>query len=215
MCTLTMGDNAFLYIDDPAAPSRAEVLAAQMHPPSQSTPPPATPPPSLTQPVESQVTQTEPHTQSERSNQPVTVQPFRVPPHYRMTFLTVRPPGALEHLLLQLRARWMPIRQTSQMNAERGAGAEQRYAGQHVVINGHILRIGQDWLVRIGNVALAGGALRGMLLEVNPFRLFDGSWLIRRVRRSICLFPCSQLDRTAHRSCCRIFYYLSSHSPMQ
>jgi len=83
------------------------------------------------------------------------------PPHYRNTFLTLSPPGALEQLLAHLKARWVPVRQTSGSNtAQRGQNT-----GQQLFIDGHIFSIGTDWLVRAGNVILAGGAVKGMLLE--------------------------------------------------
>ncbi|CAK5263042.1 unnamed protein product [Mycena citricolor] len=81
------------------------------------------------------------------------------PSHYRTTFLTLRPPGALEQLMMQLKARWVPVRAPT-------AGAPQRgQSSQQLTIDGAIFAIGSDWLVRIGNVVLAGGAVKGMLLE--------------------------------------------------
>ena len=64
MCTLSMHDNVFVLLEDPSAPTRADVLATA--PPDQSP---------------SQVVG---------------------PTHYRTTFLTLKPPGALEQLLLNL-----------------------------------------------------------------------------------------------------------------
>ncbi|OBZ70446.1 [3-methyl-2-oxobutanoate dehydrogenase [lipoamide]] kinase, mitochondrial [Grifola frondosa] len=81
------------------------------------------------------------------------------PTHYRHTFLTLSPPGSLEQLLAQLRARWVSVRQASQPTSS------QKGTGQQLVIDGHIYAIGNDWLVRAGNVILAGGAVKGMLLE--------------------------------------------------
>lgn len=83
------------------------------------------------------------------------------PSHYRTTFLTLRPPGALEQLLAQLKARWVPVRQTAANAPQRGQSS-----GQQLFIDGHIFAIGNDWLVRVGNVILGGGAVKGMLLEV-------------------------------------------------
>ncbi|KAH9951575.1 hypothetical protein B0H21DRAFT_716622 [Amylocystis lapponica] len=83
------------------------------------------------------------------------------PTHYRNTFLTISPPGALEQLLSQLRARWLSVRQsTGSVAAQKGQGA-----GQQLLIDGHIYSIGSDWIVRCGNVILAGGAVKGVLLE--------------------------------------------------
>ncbi|KAJ7638836.1 hypothetical protein FB45DRAFT_903988 [Roridomyces roridus] len=81
------------------------------------------------------------------------------PSHFRTTFLTLKPPGALEQLLGHLKARWVSVRPPA-------AGAPQRgQSGQQLTIEGHIFSIGTDWVVRIGNVILAGGAVKGMLLE--------------------------------------------------
>ncbi|KAF8716684.1 hypothetical protein AX14_012248 [Amanita brunnescens Koide BX004] len=120
MCALTMDENVFVLLEDPAAPTRADVLAAA--PPGQE----------------------EAYLQS--------------PSHYRTTFLTLAPPIALEQLLSQLKARWVPVRQAS--------GAQKvQSLGPQLTIEGHIFGIGTDWLVRAGNVILAGGAVKGMLLE--------------------------------------------------
>jgi len=123
MYALTMDENVFILLEDPAAPSRADVLAAVA--PGQEE-----------------------------------VWLLNHPSHYRTTFLTLRPPGALEQLLEQIKARWVSVRSTS-------ASAGQRSllgGGQQLTIEGHIFAIGTDWLVRIGNV-LAGGQVKGMLLE--------------------------------------------------
>lgn len=78
--------------------------------------------------------------------------------HYRSTFLTLRPPGALEQLLGQLKARWVPVRQTTNQSAHA--------SGHQLTIDGAVFAIGTDWLVRFGNVVLAGGAVKGMVIEV-------------------------------------------------
>ena len=119
-----MNDHVFVLLEDPAAPSRADVLATLQ---SQGTP-------------SSQVAH---------------------PPHYRTTFLTLRPPGALEQLLSQLKARWIPVRQSSSTSSQRSQASSQQ-----LTVEGHVFAIGNDWLVRVGNVILAGGAVKGMLLEV-------------------------------------------------
>ncbi|KAJ3555829.1 hypothetical protein NM688_g2360 [Phlebia brevispora] len=82
------------------------------------------------------------------------------PPHFRWTYLTLSPPGALEELIQQLRARWVPVRQSR-------AGSMQRShaSGQQIFIEGVVFSIGTDFIVRVGNVVLAGGAVKGMLLE--------------------------------------------------
>jgi hypothetical protein len=118
-----MNDNVFVLLEDPLAPTRADVLAAA--PPGQAS------------------------------------AYLQGPTHYRTTFLTLRPPGALEPLLAQLKARWVSVRQSAPGVPQRG-----QTAGQQLLIEGHIFAIGNDWLVRVGNVILAGGAVKGMLLEV-------------------------------------------------
>ncbi|KAF8138734.1 hypothetical protein EV363DRAFT_1427609 [Boletus edulis] len=85
MCALTMNDHVFVLLEDPAAPSRAEVLAT---------------------------------------------------------------------------ARWIPVRQSSTSSSQRG-----QTSSQQLTVEGHVFAIGNDWLVRVGNVILAGGAVKGMLLE--------------------------------------------------
>ncbi|RDB22501.1 hypothetical protein Hypma_010150 [Hypsizygus marmoreus] len=122
MCALTMDENVFVLLEDPLAPTRADVLAAA--PPGQETA----------------------YLQS--------------PTHFRTTFLTLRPPGALEQLLAQLKARWVSVRQSASSVPQRGQAG-----GQQLLIEGHIFSIGSDWLVRVGNVILAGGGIKGMLLE--------------------------------------------------
>ncbi|OJT15837.1 hypothetical protein TRAPUB_3435 [Trametes pubescens] len=91
------------------------------------------------------------------------------PAHYRYTFPTLSPPGALEQLLAQLRARWVSVRQTGASAASSGApgGGSQKSqgSGQQLSVEGHVYAIGTDWLVRAGNVLLAGGAVKGMFLE--------------------------------------------------
>lgn len=64
-------------------------------------------------------------------------------------------------MLSQLRARWVPVRQTS------APQKAQTSVGQQLTIDGYVFSIGADWLVRVGNVILSGGAMKGMLLEVN------------------------------------------------
>ncbi|KAF9567306.1 hypothetical protein CPC08DRAFT_703216 [Agrocybe pediades] len=122
MYALTLDENVFILLEDPAAPSRADVLAAA--PPGQEA---------------------------------VYLQS---PTHYRNTFLTLKPPGGLEQLLTHIKAHWVSVRQTT--NA---TGPKNQISGQQLTIDGHIFSIGTDWLVRVGNVVLAGGAVKGMLLE--------------------------------------------------
>jgi len=125
---ITMDEHVFIILEDPAAPTRSDVLSAA--PPGQEIP------------------------------------YLQNPSHYRNTFITVRPPGGLEQLLSQIKARWLPVRQASSGNNPRVqslAGA----SGQQLSVDGYIFSIGTDWLVRAGNVVLPGGAVKGMLLEVS------------------------------------------------
>lgn len=123
MFALTMEDNVFIHLEDPAAPTRADVLAV------------------------APLGQEAMYLQS--------------PSHYRNTFLALRPPGGLEQLLAQIKARWISVRQA--------AGQRNNITGQQLIIEGRTYSIGTDWLVRVGNVQLAGGAIKGMLLEVRTF----------------------------------------------
>lgn len=81
------------------------------------------------------------------------------PAHFRTTCLTLSPPGALEQLLAQSRARWVSIRQSGTSGLSQGSG-------QQLSVDGVVYSIGTDFIVRAGNVILAGGAVKGMLLEV-------------------------------------------------
>ncbi|KAI8995632.1 hypothetical protein BD414DRAFT_576340 [Trametes punicea] len=146
MCTLTMNDNVFVLLEDPAAPMHSEYQqkAAEL---AQSQPGVALPPPA----------------------------------HYRHTFPTLSPPGALEQLLAQLRARWVSVRQSAggasaasasaaataatATTAVAAGGQKGQGTGQQLTVEGHVYAIGTDWLVRAGNVLLAGGAVKGMFLE--------------------------------------------------
>ncbi|KAF9457010.1 hypothetical protein BDZ94DRAFT_1228641 [Collybia nuda] len=123
MCALTMDQNVFVLLEDPVAPTRADVIAAA--PPGQEA------------------------------------TYLQGPAHFRTTFLTLRPPGALEQLLAQLKARWVSVRQTTSSSAP----SRGQTSGQQLLIEGFIFAIGNDWLVRVGNVILGGGAVKGMLLE--------------------------------------------------
>ena len=85
------------------------------------------------------------------------------PAHFRNTLLTLSPPGALEQLLSQLRARWVSVRQS----ATAGPSQMSQTGGQQLSVDGYVYHIGTDFVVRAGNVILAGGAVKGMLLEVS------------------------------------------------
>jgi len=113
-----MSENVFVLLDDPYAPTRADL-------------------------------------------QDLTLPSLLDPPHYRNTFLTLTPPGALEQLLALLRARW-----TSARHAGASAGQNKQAIAQQLTIDGNIFAIGNDWIVRAGNVILGGNTVKGMLLEV-------------------------------------------------
>jgi hypothetical protein len=86
------------------------------------------------------------------------------PTHYRNTFLTLSPPGALDQLLSLLRARWISTKQSA-VNA-----TQYKQTAPQLTVDGNVYSIGTDWIVRAGNVILATGAVKGMLLEVCIFR---------------------------------------------
>jgi len=119
MCLLTMNENVFVSLEDPCAPTRADLAyhASQ----SQTA--------------------------------------IADPTHYRNTFLTLSPPGALEQLLSLLRARWISTKQAA------GNAAQYKQTAAQLTVEGNVYSIGTDWIVRAGNVMLAGGAIKGMLLE--------------------------------------------------
>ena len=74
------------------------------------------------------------------------------PTHLKSTYITLSPPGALEQLLSHLHARWGSVRgQTT---------------GPQLTIEGSIFSIGTDWIVRVGNVKMSTGSVKGILLEV-------------------------------------------------
>ena len=99
------------------------------------------------------------NTQSEGELQGL--QELKAPPHYRYTLLTVSPLSALEQLIAQWSNRWVPTRQQSSTSRN-----QSTVSGNLLTVDGIVFSIGSDWLVRIGNVILAGGAVKGMLLEV-------------------------------------------------
>jgi len=119
MCLLTMNDNVFVSLEDPSAPTRADLAYHA--------------------------------SQSETA--------IVEPCHYRNTFLTLSPPGALEQLLSLLRARWISTKQSA------GNTAQYKQTAAQLTVEGNIYAIGTDWIVRAGNVILATGAVKGILLE--------------------------------------------------
>ncbi|KAI0756985.1 hypothetical protein C8Q80DRAFT_1349282 [Daedaleopsis nitida] len=160
MCTLTMDDNVFCVLEDPAAPMRAEWLPQAQAFAKQG-------------------------------------QTIPKPTHFRHTFPTLGPPGALEQLLTQLRARWVPVRHTSGAGGGGGgAGGTGSAPGQllatgaHLTVEGHVYAIGSDWLVRAGNVIISpGGAMKGMLLEVEyvPLPVMEATYAMQPVLTNLLL----------------------------
>jgi hypothetical protein len=136
MVAVTMNDNVFVLLDDPSAPNRTEFLAAEE----------------------------EANRTASQSNDQVS-QPILVhPPHYRTTYITLKPPQTLDPLLAQLKARWQFTRQNvGQGKAQNPSGT----GGAQLTIEGHVFAIGTDWLVRAGNVVITGNTVKGMLLEVS------------------------------------------------
>ncbi|GJJ07474.1 hypothetical protein Clacol_001676 [Clathrus columnatus] len=100
------------------------------------------------------------------------------PTHYRTTYITVHPPQSLDMLLAQIRAPWKSARQASGQST----GLNPTQVPIQLSIEGSVFSIGTDWLVRAGNVFLAGGTVRGMLIEaeylplhVMPVQSLDGT----------------------------------------
>jgi len=86
--------------------------------------------------------------------------PIPTPSHFRATYITLK---AEDHdpvgqLIGQLKARWAPVRPSTAATAQKSQGA-------NITIEGRVYRIGRDWLVRVGNVRLTNGTLKGMFLE--------------------------------------------------
>ncbi|KAI0081784.1 hypothetical protein K474DRAFT_1656163 [Panus rudis PR-1116 ss-1] len=89
------------------------------------------------------------------------------PSHYRQTYVTLSPPGALEQLLSHLKARWVTARnsQTASSSQSQPRASQGAAGGNQLTVEGYIYAVGTDWIVRAGNVTQVGGTLRGMLLE--------------------------------------------------
>lgn len=141
MCVITMNNVSFVSLEDPAAPQVSDIVALAQSSGNQ--------PESASSPTGSTHGKHAHHIE---------------PPHYRTTFVMVSPPGALETLLGQLGAQWTSTRQQSSASRSQVIST-----GNQLTIEGSIFSIGTDWRVRVGNVHLAGGAVKGMLLEVRKF----------------------------------------------
>jgi hypothetical protein len=177
MCAVTMNENAFVLLDDPVAPTKAESLAAVAENPRSAG-------------------------QQPSDDKDV------YPPHYRTSYITLNPPQSLELLLTQLRARWQSVRQPAGQNRVQNSLGT---TGVQLSVEGKVFAIGTDWLVRAGNVVLAGGTVRGMLLEVCGLNKFINHPYMTEVSRlNICLFKlCLCSLQTGHQSFCLIFSPLS------
>ncbi|KZS97676.1 hypothetical protein SISNIDRAFT_477115 [Sistotremastrum niveocremeum HHB9708] len=140
MWAVTMNDKAFVLLEDPA------VVPFQQSSPEAQAP-------------ESTAASSPSRGKGKRKNEE-----GHPEPHRRNTFVTISPANSLEPLLNQLRARWMPVRQSAP-----GAGVAKNpgsgSSAPQLSIDGIIFNIGTDWIVRAGNVKLSGGGTRGMLLE--------------------------------------------------
>lgn len=86
--------------------------------------------------------------------------------HYRSTYITVKPPGILEQLLVQLKASWLPVRQaTGGQSRNKSVTANALMASAELAISGGIYQVGSDWIVRVGLVQ-SKDQVRGLVLEV-------------------------------------------------
>jgi hypothetical protein len=144
MCTLTISENTFVLVEDPGVPGWSQVQELRIsHEQEQLA-------------AQAQAVA--------EGSAPPPLHPFRPPPHYNLNIYTVKAPGSLEHMLGQLRSRWTQIRHGVHPGR---ADAPQRAGGNHATIDGTIFRVGQDWIVRVGNVIMAGGNVKGLLVEVS------------------------------------------------
>jgi len=142
MVTVTMNDALFVLIEDPSVP---------IHDPQT----PGSPDVPLAAGDQEQ-------TLPEFINPVPTEDPQQIT-HRRTSYVVIRPPESLDLLLNQLQAKWVPSRQSSSNLTSKSQGI---IGGPHVTIEGLVFSVGTDWIIRAGNIMLAGGTTRGMLLEV-------------------------------------------------
>ncbi|KAI0801259.1 hypothetical protein C8Q74DRAFT_479655 [Fomes fomentarius] len=118
------------------------------------------------------------------------------PTHFRHTFPTLSPPLALEQLLTQLRARWVPVRHTGPSSTGGAGAAGQKgqgaalATGAQLTVEGRVYAIGSDWLVRAGNVIISpGGGMKGMLLEAEyvPLPVMEATFDMQPVLTNLLL----------------------------
>jgi len=142
MVAVTMNDAAFVLIEDPSVP------ISDPHTPGSPDVPLA---------AGDQQQQQQPEL-----SKPSPMEEIQERTHRRTSFVIIRPPESLDLLLNQLQAKWVPVRQTTTISGTKGQGLA---GGPQVTIDGLAFSIGGDWIVRAGNIMLAGGTTRGMLLE--------------------------------------------------
>ena len=152
LCCLTMGSHVFALLEDPGAPTRGDYT----HMLSQGQAAQATAESS----AQGTSTGQNPASDSGGNGRVQIPEPL----HYRSTFVTVTPPGALEALITQLGAPWQSSRHVPSAGP-RPQGSFMS-TSQQLSIDGSVFSIGTDWLIRVGNVILTGGTMKGMLLEV-------------------------------------------------
>ena len=82
----------------------------------------------------------------------------------RVTFVTITPPESLPSMLGQIAGNWSASRHNA--TAPSGRGLVPPGAGQ-VLLDGYVYSVGNDWLVRIGNVTQSGNVHKGIVIEVS------------------------------------------------
>lgn len=144
MVAITMNDALFVLIEDPSVP-----VSDPDTPGSPDVP--------LAAGEQDQ------YQQQWEPEKPISIpaEPAQDRTHRRTSFVVIRPPESLDLLLNQLQAKWVPVRQSSSA-ASKGSGIS---GGAQVSIEGLVFSVGTDWIIRAGNIILAGGTTRGMLLE--------------------------------------------------
>jgi len=154
MTAVTMNDAQFVLIEDPSVP-----LSDPQTPGSPDVP--------LAAGEQDQGSQSQQQPQFEQMQMDET-QEQRT--HRRTSFAIFRPPESLDLLLNQLQAKWVPVRQSSGTAGTKGKGIT---GGPQVTIEGLVFSVDTDWIIRAGNILLAGGATRGMLLEAEYLPLVN------------------------------------------
>jgi len=157
MTAVTMNDAQFVLIDDPSVP-----LSDPQTPGSPDVP--------LAAGEQEQGQQEHPPLQQQFDPMPMD-EPQEQRTHRRTSFAIFRPPESLDLLLNQLQSKWVPVRQLG--SSASGAKAKGITGGPQVTIEGLVFSVDTDWIIRAGNIILAGGATRGMLLEAEYLPLVN------------------------------------------